>query len=299
MKWAVLIMCALAGLALVLAQVAAPVLVLFPLAGLLLLAPSLFLYLLAIWAVSSLLPIREPWRANGAALVIVVGVASLAVLPLRLSALADLEARGRVPDIAPPARIALTGDVRIEEPYPFSRRACDDLCLAVLDMEGVTSVTVADPDGATTFRLVPVDKADPARLATPRDPGGFVEWGGSGGDSGLVEAQWRARLAGPERLVSGAPPARADYTLGLAAEEILRGQEVIARRTVANVAVPILPPFLMVPFSGADTGFAAGGLTLATEHRRIGPDPGGEHPYALFGQWLALRDYDQSLASRP
>lgn len=303
MKWAVLIMCALAGVTLVLSAAAAPALALFPLAGLLLLTPSLLLYLLAIWVVSALLPIRQPWRARGAAMVIVLALASLAVLPLRLSAIADFEALARIPDVMPPARLALAGDVRIEEPYAFSTRACDDLCLAVLDLEGVTSVTVADPDGATTFRLVPALRANPSQVAEPRNPGGLVEWamGGnrSGSDSGAVEAYWQTRLAGPERLVRSAPAARADYTLRPEPGEVLRGREVIARRTAARVAVPVIPPFLVIPLASADSGFAAGGLALATEQRSLGPSPDGTHPYAQFGQWLALRDYGQSLASNP
>ncbi len=301
MKWAVLIMCALAGVTLVLSAAAAPVLALFPLAGLLLLTPSLLLYLLAIWAVSALLPIRPPWRAHGAAMVIVLALASLAVLPLRLSTIADFEARSQVPDIVPPARLALAGDVRIEEPYAFSTRACDDLCLAVLDLEGVTSVTVADPDGATTFRLVPASRADPSQVAEPRNPGGLVEWamGGSVSDSGAVEAYWQTRLAGPERLVHSAAAARADFTLRHEPGEVLRGRDVIARHTAARVAVPVIPPILVIPSAGADSGFAASGLALATEQRSLGPSPDGTHPYALFGQWLALRDYGQSLASNP
>lgn len=299
MKWAVLIMCALTGVTLVLSAAAAPVLALFPLAGLLLLTPSLLLYLLAIWVVSALLPIRQPWRARGAAMVIVLALASLAVLPLRLSAIADFEARTQVPDIVPPARLALAGDVRIEEPYAFSTRACDDLCLAVLDLEGVTSVTVADPDGATTFRLVPASRADPSQVADPRNPGGLAEWATGGSDSGAVEAYWQTRLAGPERLVRSAAAVRADYTLRPEPGEVLRGRDVIARRTAARVAVPVIPPFLVIPFAGADSGFAAGGLALATEQRSLGPSPDGTHPYAQFGQWLALRDYGQSLASNP
>lgn len=298
MKRAFIITGILAGLTLMLGDVIG-FFAFIPPVGLLLLAPSLFLYLLAVWGVSAILPIRRVWLARGAALVIVVGLASLAVLPLRLAAIADFEQRAGVPDIVPPERIALAGEVRIEEGYAFTKRACDDLCLAVLDMEGVTSVTVADSQGATTFRLVSREDADPATVVQPRNPGGFVAWGGSGGDSGVLEALWRVRLAGPERLVRSAPAAAADYTLRPTADEILRGREVIARRATAVVEVPVIPPFLFPSHLATDAGFSTGGLTLATEVRRAGPPADGEHPYALFGRWLALRNYDQSLASKP
>lgn len=298
MKWAVIITGGLAALALVFADMIG-FFAFIPPVGLLLLAPTLFLYLLAVWGVATMLPIRRAGLARAAALVIVVGLASLAVLPLRLSAIADFERRAAVPDIVPAARIALSGDVRIEETYAYTQRACDGLCLAVLDMEGVTSVTVADPEGANTFRLAPRAAADPAAVVQPRDPGGLVAWVGSGEDSGQVAVLWQARLAGPERLVTSAPATRADYTLRPFADEILRGREVIARRTTAQVGVPIIPPFLFPSHLATDAAFSTGGLTLATEQRRAGPYTEGEHPYAVMGQWLALSNYDQSLASSP
>jgi hypothetical protein len=230
-----------------------------------------------------------------------MGAACLAVLPLRLAAIAEFERLAQVKDIIPDTPIVLSGDVRIEDGYFFPTDACDDLCLAVLDLDGVTSVTVADPDGATTFRLVPAAEADPAAVVTPRDPGGFVEWGGSGGDSGQVNAYWQARLAAPERLVRSDPPARATFTLG--AQDIRRGDAVIARWVNTVMPVPMIPPMLGMAFSGADSGFASGGFDLAYEAREAGPFRDSPHPYAFFGAVLALKDYDaltdQSLASSP
>jgi hypothetical protein len=301
MKWAVVIAGALALLALVLAETASAALVMIPPLGLLLLAPTVFLYLLAIWGVSALLPIRRVWLARGAATVIVVGAACLAVLPARLAAIAEFERLAQVKDIIPDAPIGLSGDVRIEDGYLFPTDACDDLCLAVLDLDGVTSVTVADPDGATTFRLVPAAEADPTAVVTPRDPGGFVEWGGSGGDSGKVDAYWQARLAGPERLVRAPTPASATFTLG--AQHVRRGDAVIARWVNTVMPVPMIPPMLGMAFSGADSGFASRGFDLAYEVREAGPFRDNAHPYAFFGQVLALKNYDslpdQSFASSP
>lgn len=298
MKRAVIVTGVLAGLVLLLGD-AIGFFAFIPPVGLLLLMPSLFLYLLAVWGVASILPVRRVGMARGAALVIVTGLASLAALPLRLAAIAEFERRAGVPDIVPPARIALAGEVRIEESYAYAKRACDDLCLAVLDMDGVTSVTVADSQGATTFRLIPRDDADPAAVDQPRNPGGFVEWGGSGGDSEQVEVLWQARLAGPERLVRSAPVTRADYTLRPSADEILRGRTVIARRTSVIVRVPIIPPFLLPSHVSSDAAFGNGPWTFATTERRAGPYIDGEHTYALFGRWLALKNDDQSLASKP
>jgi hypothetical protein len=291
-KKAVIILGALSLLAMFLAQTASAALVMFPPLWPLLLAPSAFLYLGAIWGVSAILPMGQVWLARGVALVIVVGAACLAVLPSRLAAIADFERRAKVADIIPQTPIALTGDVWIEEGYAFTTRVCDDLCLALLDVDAVTSVTVADPDGATSFRLVPAAAADPATVAEPRNPGGFVEWGGSGGDSGKVDAYWQARLAGPERLVRGDPPARADVTFRLAAREVRRGDTVIARWVNTVMSVPIIPPMLGMAFSGADSGFAAGPLTLAHELREAGPFRDNSHPYAFFGAVLALKNYD-------
>jgi hypothetical protein len=301
MKWAVIVTGALALLALVLAETASAALVMIPPLGLLLLAPTVFLYLLAIWGVSAVLPIRRVWLARGAAAVIVVGTACLAVLPLRLAAIAEFDRLAQVKDIIPPEPIGLSGDVRIEDGYLFPTDACDDLCLAILDLDGVTSVTVADPDGATTFRLVPAAEADPTAVVMPNDPGGFVEWGGSGGDSGKVNAYWQARLAGTERLVRSASPASATFTLG--AQHIRRGDAVIARWANTVMPVPMIPPMLGMAFSGADSGFAAGPLSLAYDVREAGPFRDNPHPYAFFGAVLALKDYDaltdQSFASSP
>lgn len=303
MKWAVIVTGVLSLLALVLSQTASAALAMVPPLGLILLAPTLFLYLAGVWGVSALLPIRPVWLARAAAAVIVVGAASLAVLPLRLAAIASFDRQAQVKDILPAAPIMLSGDVRIEDGYAFTTRTCDDLCLAVLDLDAVTSVTVADPQGATTFRLVPAGQADPATIAAPRDPGGFVAWGGSGGDSGKVNAYWQARLAGPDRLVRSTPPARAEVTYHLAAQEVRRGDTIIARWANAVMSVPIIPPMLGMTFSGADSGFAAGPLTLAYELREAGPFRDNPHPYAFFGAVLALKNYDglpdQSFASSP
>ncbi|MCM0000868.1 MAG: hypothetical protein NBV68_15930 [Erythrobacter sp.] len=292
MKRAVIVTGVLALLALLLARTASAAVVMFPPLWPLMLAPTAFLYLAGTWAVSALLPIRRVWLARGVALGIVVGVACLAVLPLRLAAIAEFEAQAQITDIMPHTPIVLTGNVWIEEGYAFTTRVCDDLCLTVLDLDRVTSVTVADPDGATTFRLVPAAKADPAAVAAPRDPGGFVAWGGSGGDSGKVNAHWQARLAGPERLVRGDPPPRANVTYRLAAREVRRGDTIIARWANAVMSVPIIPPMLGMSFSGADSGFAAGPLTLAYELREAGPFRDSLHPYAFFGAVLALKNYD-------
>ncbi len=307
MKWAVIVTGALALLALFLAETASAALVMVPPLWPLLLAPTAFLYLAATWAVSALLPIRTVWLARAAALGIVVGAACLAVLPLRLAALAAFERQAQVADIIPQTPIALSGDIRVEEGYLFATSKCDALCLALLDLEGVTSVTVADPDGATTFRLVPVAAADPAAVTQPDNPGGFVEWGGSGGDSGAVNAYWQARLAGPERLVKAPPPASADFTYRLATRDIRRGDTIIARWANAVMSVPIIPPMLGMTFAGADSGFAPGPLSLAYELREAGPFRDSPHPYAFFGAVLALKNYDglpdqspdQSFASSP
>lgn len=309
MKRAVIITGILAGLALLLTQTSSAAVVMFPPLWPLLLTPTAFLYLAGTWAVSAILPIRQVWLALGASLLIVVGAACLAVLPLRLAAIAEFERRAQVTDIIPDAPIVLAGDVWIEEGYAFATRVCDDLCVAVLDLDWVTSVTVADADGATTFRLVPAAEADPAAVAAPRDPGGFVAWGGSGGDSGKVNAHWQARLAGPERLVRAPPPADADVTYRLAAREVRRGDRIVARWANTVMSVPIIPPMLGMSFSGADSGFAPGPLTLAHELREAGPFRDSLHPYAFFGAVLALNNYDglpdppreedQSLASKP
>ena len=307
MKRAVIVTGVLALLALVLSQTASAALVMVPPLGLILLAPTLFLYLAGVWGVSAVLPIRRVWLARAAASVIVVGAACLAVLPLRLAALAEFDRQAQVKDIIPAAPIMLSGDVRIEDGYAFTTRACDNLCLAVLDLDAVTSVTVADPDGATTFRLVPAAEADPSAVVAPRDPGGFVGWGRSGGDSGKVNAHWQERLAGPERLVRA--PTRVNATFTLAAREVRRGDAVIARWVNTVMPVPIIPPLLGMDFSGADTGFASSGFTLAYEVREAGPFRDSPHPYAFFGAVLALKAYDglpdpprgddQSAASSP
>lgn len=311
MKWAVISAGCLAVLALILAETAGAALAMFPPLWPLLLAPTVFLYLAATWAVSAILPIKRVWLARSAALVIVVAAACLAVLPLRQSAIAQFEQRSEVPDIIPDQPIALSGDVRIEREWDYWDRPmpCDDLCLALLDLEGVTSVTLVEPSFTITYRLVPLEAADPAAVVEPIDPGGFSQWGGSGRESAVMEAYWQERLAGPVRLVSGPTPARADYTLVPSTPGVLQGDTIIARWVNVARGVPIIPPLLGMEFSGADLGFAPGGLTLVDEVREAGPFRPNPHPYAFFGQVLALKNYDglpdppreedQSFASSP
>lgn len=311
MKWAVIVTGVLALLALFLTQTASAALVMFPPLWPLLLAPTAFLYLAGVWGVSALLPIRQVWLARGAALVIVVGAASLAVLPLRLAAIADFEAQAQQQDIIPDTPLVLTGDVRIETEWDYSDRPrpCDDLCLALLDLDGITSVTLAEPSHTITYRLVPSDAADPAAVVKPSNPGGFSAWGGSGRESVVMEAYWQERLAGPDRLVRGPPPARADYTIELYAPSIRQGDKIIARWVNVTKRVPIIPPLLGMDFAGADSGFAPGGFTLAYEVREAGPFRGSSDFYAFYGQVLAFKNYDglpdpprkedQSFASSP
>lgn len=311
MKWAVIVTGALALLALFLMQTMTAALVMFPPFWPLLLAPTVFLYLAGTWAVSAILPIKRVWLARSVALGIVVGAACLAVLPFRLAAIAEFEAQAQQKDIIPAQPIALSGDVRIETAWDYSSgpRPCDDLCLALLDRDAVTSVTLAEPSYTATYRLVPSDAADPAAVVKPSDPGGFVAWGGSGGDSGKVDAYWQARLAGPDRLVRGAPPAGADYTIDLYAPSIRQGDTIIARWVNVIERVPIIPPLVGMDVAGADSGFAPGGFTLAYEVREAGPFRGSSNFYAFYGQVLALKNYDglpdppreedQSFASSP
>jgi hypothetical protein len=145
-----------------------------------------------------------------------------------------------VPDVDPPGRIAMTGDVRIDVPLPrwdnVNKRgkgqqrgfACDNLCLALLFTPGVKSVTINrsahaietdarkggrefDPE-ARTYWLTPRGECVDGGLRTDLD-------GRSGLFRGTVEegkalaASWRWKLANAVCLQRSAAIGRHDILI--------------------------------------------------------------------------------------
>ncbi len=224
------------------------------------LAPTVFPYLLATWLVGAMLPVRQVWLARGAALVLVVALASVAVLPWRLSALAEFD-QAQVPDVAAEAPIALAGDVRIErrglglawdEPPP-----CDALCKTILGLAEVTSVTVQRDDMAATYRL-----------GMPEDGG---EDGGEPGPvptAGVRQADFILR-----DIIEN--PGESPF---VSCAEIVQGSDLLLRHCHVQSEIPVIPPLLVMDFGDAGMGFPFNGLKLLSTTREAGDvmQPGGQ-----------------------
>ena len=210
--------------------------------GLLLtLAPTVFPYLLATWLVAALLPVRHVWLARGAALALVTVLASVAVIPWRLSALAEFD-QAQVPDIAAEVPIALAGDVRIErrglglaweDPPP-----CDALCQTILGVAAVTSVTVQRDGMAATYRL------------------GVPDEGGEAGPVPVPEGVQRADFILRDIIRN---PGETPF---VSCAEIANGSALLLRHCHVQTEIPAIPPLLVMDFSDADTGFSYRGLKL-------------------------------------
>ncbi|MEZ6067579.1 MAG: hypothetical protein R3B90_18145 [Planctomycetaceae bacterium] len=117
--------------------------------------PTIFVYLLATTLVRLALPIRNDFVANLAAFGLVLAGSAAVMAPLRSAAQQEFT-RATLPDVAPATKLAITGDVLLEWPqetYPRSEKIdCDYLCLALLDVPGVTGVTRSCEEGTATFR---------------------------------------------------------------------------------------------------------------------------------------------------
>lgn len=145
-------------------------LILFVIPGLILMSiPTAFLYLLATWLIRLALPIKNTVLAYAIAAASAVALASLAVLPIRMAAQRNFAAAIQ-PEIIPSVQIALSGHILYEKRSDISFSmdpSCNALCLAMLDLEDVTAVTMVRDGIAKTFALrafKPGDENTPTSL---------------------------------------------------------------------------------------------------------------------------------------
>lgn len=288
--------------------------------GLVLMAmPTVFLYLLATWLIRMVLPVESDMVAYPLALGAALALASLSVLPLRLGAQAAFEDAIQ-PEIIPDAPIAVSGHVLIEEEFgfPFPPVAnCDALCLALLDLEAVDTVTVKRDGKATSYRLIVYDPENEAPLPevpVPDDAGRIIVMAGQVEDYkrelaavDALQREWEVRLSGAERLVEVDPPkGTPDWRLSdvrgeiSTVREIVSGEgEVVLRHVTVSNRIPTIPPYLAFDFGGSDSGFSFRGF-------RLGGSPAlkrtaSEHLMArdAFAHALPLKNYWTAHAPTP
>lgn len=196
-------------------------------------APTAFLwgciFAIAWWAAQSVLGDTVPAIVAAA----VITGAVLVLIPMPSRAAGELAQKMALrPDVTPPQRIAMKGDIRIDRLRPrwdnINSRgrtglrgfSCDNLCVALLFTPGVTSVTINNSaklsaseqhDGtggfdaeARTYRLVPKSEC--------QGPGLLPDLVGANGlfkdtiERGrALNAQWNLRLATDVCLVGSGP----------------------------------------------------------------------------------------------
>jgi hypothetical protein len=123
----------------------------------LVLAPTVFVYLLLIALIRAVAPIPAGPMGWVASVILAAAIGWAATLPMRQAE--TLRWRAQIKqDVIPAAPLRLNGDVLLQQPTPFRRKdegACTYLCAALLDTPGVTSVVVQDGKARQRFRLVP------------------------------------------------------------------------------------------------------------------------------------------------
>jgi hypothetical protein len=259
----------------------------------LVLLPTVFIYLTGTLAVRLLLPIGSAALANLAAFGIVLLLGWGAMQPFRASEVARYESAA-LPDISPAEPLLLQGNVRLEVAESSGRQkvepACDHLCIALLDLAGVTSVTLVIGDRGATYQLVAAT-ASPAAGLFPEDPGRILNKLPGAGNfkqrdaaGKALEAHWALRLATNERLVTrpALPPTDADWVLRLTRrsqrDEPQIGRVEIAdstgtcrfRKSYIRHAVPASIFYLGFDGGSSSSGFQGAGFHLGKESLQSG-----------------------------
>ena len=264
--------------------------------------PTIFAYLALALLLRTLLPF------SGDALSTVVSLALALVLgwavmqPWRLIESARHDAL-HAEDVYPPRKLVPSGHVRLDRSEWDGRRdearGCDPLCLALLALPTVDSVTRVPADGEReTFRLGGEGLGEPVRPVAPgellaafrtleREEASSRATRPSTDGEAAVTAGWALRLAG-ERTLRRAAPAR-DEEPGWTARFVRRRDRDAPRldrleitdatgRVRARVSVlehDIPARFFHVAFvgGGSNEGWRIGTQRLGTSGRRAGLDP--------------------------
>jgi hypothetical protein len=132
--------------------------------------PTVFVYLLATVVIRDKLPLRSELNAYLVAFALTLGLSASFMSVYRIPEKWRFD-RAALPEIKPPQRINLAGDIFLHWPDEIdgveSEVVCDFLCTALLDIPGVTSVTRTCGAGSATFRLGP---RNPGTLVVPNHP---------------------------------------------------------------------------------------------------------------------------------
>jgi hypothetical protein len=229
LPWIVIPLGLLTALLLAAPQLVILGLFLFIIPGLVLaLVPTLFVYLLATSLLRRVLPIPHAVAGYAVALLLTFGLSAAAMQPLRIHARQTFD-QAVLPDIAPPNKLKIEGDILVDWPAVAYRTQgvvnCDYLCTALLDTPGVTSVTRVTKDGSATFRKGPHHAGE---LVLPDDPQlilqkfdqlddvrghGRIDIGDQSGSE--LQADWALRIAQGDVLRRDLPirPDEIDWTV--------------------------------------------------------------------------------------
>jgi len=256
------------------------------------------------------LPIRSHLIAYIIAAAAAVSLASLAVWPLRSAAQRDFKIAIR-PDIIPVAPITISGHILFEKRSDISfgmEPSCSPLCLAMLDLDGVETVTMIRDGIAKTFAIETVDPKDnnPPESLKPYDPSQIITMAGQSRDYKIdqqvkdrLEEYWSIRLKGPERLVAIDRPAGVPtwhlitYTDSLSRFQEIRGPEnepVLRYQSVGQDLLAI-PPYIEFKASASGFGFMGRGVQIAASGLFKQSAAPTAYPEDNFARAFALKDY--------
>ncbi len=221
----------------------------------LMLAPTVFIYLATFAVTRLLLPMAPGPGVNMAAAALTAILGWAVVQPAALAGKAAF-ARADLPDVIPDAPVPLrgnihleTGDVTVTRTKPATIE-CTALCAALLDTPGVESVTISSSKrdvqvAPITFRLVQKASTTQATLSpvkpeailallpkvsAPAPPRNFkAEHALREERSAAVAAAWAVRLATRESLIADAAAPPADMTIRVTKDRSTRSAPTISR----------------------------------------------------------------------
>lgn len=137
--------------------------------------PTIFVYLLATVLIREKLPLRSEVAAHVTAFLLTLGLSASFMSIYRIPEKWRFE-RAALPDVEPPQKLKLAGDIFLIWPQDIGEQendvVCDYLSTALLDIPGVTSVTRTSEVGSATFRLGP---GHPGKLILPVTPEKMLE----------------------------------------------------------------------------------------------------------------------------
>lgn len=286
LKWSLVPLGLLTALALAAPQLVIVGLIFLILPGIVLMAvPTVFAYLSATCLIRAGLPIQSEARALVEAFLLAVVFSAAAMYPFRAHELRKFE-QAALPEIAPPRRLTIEGDILVRGPQPESQGKgevlCDYLCTALLDTPGVTSVTRSTEAGAATFRR---GRNVPGTLAMPYRPKELLAKFAKVSQEGerqsfderqqadrALQAEWALRIAQGDELRKDQPidADEVDWTITLESRrEKGRPQierlEIRDRRGAVKVRESLVRHFVPFPlfYFGFDGGSSADGFAGA------------------------------------